>query len=627
MNPYTISLAQLDITPGRPDLNAAKMLQEIHAARERGSDIIIFSEMAVPGYLLGDEWENDSFINDSLSYNEDILAASEGIAVIWGNVYAESDKKGEDGRTRKYNAVFVAQDRKWVSNGVFEGHTFKTLMPKYREFDDERHFYSLAKVSQERDVPISSLLKPFPLQIGEKTHMVGTILCEDMWCEDYPINPTKILVENGAEMIINLSCSPWTWRKNDKRHRVVRSLLKESQVPFVYVNNVGVQNNGKNVFLFDGGSAIYTEDGYLHAMTHDYTEEVLDVQLGRASTATISDPELSDEQDLKEVYDGLVFGLRHFFSTLPTKNVVIGLSGGIDSALSAVLLTAALGKEHVYAVNMPSKFNSHLTKGAAAALAQNLGIHYTIYPIQASIDQTIDELNHLVFTSQDDSKKETPITVTPFITENIQARDRGSRVLSAIAACLNGVFTNNGNKTETALGYATLYGDVNGAIAPLADLYKGEIYALARYINQLKGKDLIPTSIIDVVPSAELSADQDVTQGKGDPIIYPYHDKLLRSFIEFRRDPEYILDLYTKETLEESLKIEAGLVKKHFPTTESFISDLEHKWKLYKINYFKRIQTPPIITVSRRAFGFDLREAQNGIHFTRRYKELKERLL
>ena len=154
-----------------------------------------------------------------------------------------------------------------------------------------------------------------------------------------------------------------------------------------------------------------------------------------------------------------------------------------------------------------------------------------------------------------------------------------------------------------ALGYATLYGDVNGAIAPLADLYKGQIYQLAVYLNTHVQNNAIPSSILTMVPSAELSKDQDVEKGKGDPINYPYHDKLLQAFIEWRRDPEYILDLYRKKLLEKELSLEEGCIKKYFPTDTDFVTDLERMWKLYKINYFKRIQAPPIIAVSKRAFA------------------------
>lgn len=618
-----IAVAQIDIIAGHPDINVKRIIDTIESARESGDDIIVFPEMAIPGYLLGDEWENASFVKDCYAYNKEIKNATQGITAIWGNIDLDLSKKSEDGRIRKYNAAFIAQNGQFVG----KGNIHKTIMPKYREFDDERHFYSSRKEAQDSELPIEEFLSPIEVTIKDKPVKLGLILCEDMWSDDYTVNPIEILLKNGAEMIVNISCSPWTWRKNNKRHSVVRDRIKANPVYFVYANNIGIQNNGKNIFLFDGNSTIYNPDGSLMKVARDYTEETIRASLFGEKTETLTNPEISDERDREELYAGLIFGIRRFFGSFPNKKVVIGLSGGIDSALSATLHAEAIGPENVFAINMPSQFNSETTKGAARTLAENLGINYTSISIQHSYENTIKELESAVFERLDGSKTLTPLKLSGLNKENIQARDRGSRILAGVASVLGAVFVNNGNKTETAFGYATLYGDVNGAFAPIADLYKMEVYELARFINKKKGKEIIPATIFNIPASAELSADQNVDEGKGDPIFYPYHDKLVRAFLEFRLDPEDILRYYTEGTLGQIIRCDQKLIDGFFKDAASFIADLEHKWRLYKLNYFKRIQAPPIIAVSKRAFGFDLREAQNGVYYTREYLQLKKEVL
>jgi NAD+ synthase (glutamine-hydrolysing) len=216
MKKIKVAVVQMEVVAGRPDKNFEKIVGQIKKAKENGNKIVIFPEMAVAGYLIGDEWENESLIKKLMEYNEKIREESEGIIVIWGNVWADFEKVGEDGRVRKYNAALIAQDKRWLDNGVFEGHTFKTLLPKYREFDDERYFYSMQKLANEKRVEVEELLKPFEIKIDDEKIKIGLTLCEDMWWENYLVNPTEILVKNGAEIIINISASPWTWRKNFK---------------------------------------------------------------------------------------------------------------------------------------------------------------------------------------------------------------------------------------------------------------------------------------------------------------------------------------------------------------------------------------------------------------------------
>ena len=223
------------------------------------------------------------------------------------------------------------------------------------------------------------------------------------------------------------------------------------------------------------------------------------------------------------------------------------------------------------------------------------------------------------------------LAVSSFLAENIQARDRSSRILAALAAAFGGGFSCNANKAETSVGYSTLYGDQAGFLAALADLWKHQVYDLARYMNEhIFKREVVPQATIDIVPSAELSDAQNVDEGKGDPLLYPYHDYLFRAFVERweKATPEDILDWYVKGTLEQQIGCEKGLVKKYFQTPKDFVADLERWWNLFSgLAVAKRIQAPPILAVSRRAYGFDHREAQNGAYYTRAYRNLKEALL
>lgn len=628
-----IALGQMEVIPGRPDRNTGVMLEMIAEAKRKQADLIIFPEMAIPGYLLGDTWEQRSFLRDCEDFGRRIVEASGDICVLFGNVGVDWAKTGDDGRVRKYNAFFTARD------GVLQGgdnfpypFRIKTLQPNYREFEDTRHFYSLRKLAIELGKTAEDLLQPVYVSAGGDTVSLGCVLCEDGWSEDYAVKPIPATHRNGpVRLFVNISASPFTLGKNDKRNRVFSKQVREAGVPLVYVNNVGIQNNGKTVYTFDGSSTVYNGNGEIVACCPPFTEALNYIDLNLDDRGNRLPPvSTRDDWDTGIIEQALSYGISRFTRAIGMEKAVIGLSGGIDSAVSACLFARVLGRENVLLANMPSIYNSQTTKGLAARLARNLGCLYTIVPIQEAVDLTVKQIGQTPVVDLQ-SGRQFHLPVSSFVVENIQARDRSARVLAGLAAAFGGGFTCNANKSEMTVGYTTLYGDQAGFLAALADLWKHQVYALARYINENScGQEMIPGGIIDLVPSAELSFEQNVDKGKGDPIIYPYHDYLFRAFMEYwnRATPEDILEWFAEGVLEEKLGCEPGLPGRIFPGPREFIADLERWWKLYTgLGVAKRIQAPPVLAVSRRAYGFDHREAQNGAYFTARYLSLKEKLL
>ncbi|NNK82988.1 MAG: NAD(+) synthase, partial [Flavobacteriaceae bacterium] len=427
-NDIKIALAQINVIAGEPEINVKNMLSKIEEAKQKHVDLICFPEMCIGGYLLGDKFLEDAFCEELMSYNEEIIKASDDIAICYGNIYVDNSGKGyhpnKDGRSRKYNAVYVVQNGKYVNrkreNNILPiGVQPKTLLPNYRFFDDERYFFSLLDVALDYGKSLEELVSPFLITVKGKQVSIGMELCEDLWCRDYrcksePINVTKILIEHGAQSIINLSASPWTFMKNNARDRRVKFLKEKTDafVKFYYVNCVGVQNNGKNIITFDGGSTVYNEEGEPCMFSKKGWQEDLMIIDKNSSFKSLT---RAIGDTIQEKYKAIINGLKNSNNILGNNpKFVIGLSGGVDSSLVATLLVLAFGKENVVGVNMPSKYNSSKTKASAKTLAENLDIKYLVFPIEELVKANSKSLE-----SDGESLSE-------FNLENVQAKIRGT---------------------------------------------------------------------------------------------------------------------------------------------------------------------------------------------------------
>jgi len=647
-----IALAQMTVIPGALDKNLTSMLELISEAKSLQVDLIAFPEMAVSGYLLSDLWLDRSFCEELMLYNQKVITASDSIAVAFGSAFndvgigarsgSDAFHPNKDGRSRLYNAVLVAQYGQLVKrptdSGLLPvGVQPKTLLPNYRFFDDQRYFFSLLDVAIDFGVTVEALAQPFQIEGKQNSVKIGFEVCEDLWCADYrrdvkPLNVTRALAENGAEVIINVSASPWTWRKHDARDRRILFLKQELQdkfVPFFYVNNVGAQNNGKNIITFDGGTTVYNREGEpCLASENFFTSDLLIADHSQLpETAYIRSEYPKVEQKFRAIRQGLQY-IKGMLGWQDHPGFIVGLSGGIDSAVVTALLVAALGKDKVSAVNMPSAYNSEATRNVARKIADNLQIDFFEVPIESLVEAHQGVFNEL------DQRLDSPHRIRSLSDENIQAKIRGTSILSNMAGRYGRMFTNNGNKVEIALGYATLYGDIGGVIAPIGDLTKQEVYDLARFLNQsLFARKVIPDELFPdelfvfrqqaIAPSAELRDEQI------DPMKFGYHCALLEAFTSFAKVcAEDVLEWYLNGELEEKLGIGSELIKRWgIDDPRTFVEDLEWFSESIRKSIFKRIQAPPIIVTSPSAYGFDIRESQLPAHENQRYRQLKARIL
>ena len=624
-----ILCGQMEIIPGRPDLNYNKILTIIENARQEEADILILPEMCLPGYLIGDLWEQQSFLEDCLYYTEQIIAASQNLCIIFGSIALEEGKLNQDGRIRKYNAAYICQNGKLMSGYLDRNYIIKTALPNYREFDDARYFYDLQKLCSDQNTDLRKAIKPITVNIRQQQIRLGIILCEDGWTDNYKFNVPSALIEGGADLLCNLSCSPYTLGKNHKRDKLCSQQAREGRIPLIYCNNVGIQNNGKNIFTYDGSSSVYGPDGQLLMRAPMYKDTVLTCIYDSDTRTITSQQSVAETDTITSIYKALAYGSKKFLEQCNIKKMTIGLSGGIDSAVTAVMYAHLLGPENVLLLNLPSQYNSDATKNIARHIAQKLGTNYAILPITESCKYTEKQLTETDFHNLAEGQI-FHLQLSNLISENIQARDRGARIIAAASAAFGGAFSCNSNKAEITVGYATFYGDICGAMAMIGDLWKHQVYALGRYLNEeIYHDNIIPEEIFTIKPSAELSSAQTVGIG-GDPLIYEYHDYLFKAFVEswHKISPADILGWYQTGTLAEKLGCSEKIIADSFPSHEAFILDLERWWKLFAgFAVAKRIQAPPIISVSKRAYGYDHREAQLTPYFSRKYHELKTKLL
>lgn len=630
-----IAIGQMDVVAGHPTDNFETMKRMVACAKREGAQLVVFPEMCVGGYFLADKWADEDYVDYLASFNDRVRELSDGIGIIFGNVertYLDSKTRGKDGRRARYNMAFFAHNRQWVPREhkqdlpapVAEriaGRYIKTLLPSYRMFDDERYFVSAledAAYHSELDFA-DTYAAPFVFTVGGETYRIGLEICEDLWSGDYACNQTARYVEADCDAIINISASPWTMNKDAGRTKRVREHTRQLGhiVPLLYVNTVGMQNTGKNVLAFDGGSTVYGPDGAVLARCRDdFAEDLRVVSLARPGTVTPSDPD--------KVLDAIVATLRRFDAQIfPFKpKWIIGLSGGIDSSITASALRMALDDpDRIVGYNLATRYNSDVTKANAYNLAQALGIRL----VNGSIEEVVDATQRVLSLYGYE-----PDQVSGLAQENVQARLRG-HMLSTFAQIEGGVIMNNGNKVEIMMGYATLYGDSIGAISPIGDLTKVQLFDLARAINRRFGFEAVPENLMpeetengftwETMPSAELKNDQ------RDPMKWFYHDWLVHQLVDYPGyGTERVMRAYLKNKLADT---EAGKWIRYYglEDPQAFIEDLEWVLRQMRISVFKRIQMPPNITLSRGSFGFDFRENQAIYEQTDSYRALKQQIL
>lgn len=586
-----IVLAQQNYHIGNFEFNAKKIISGINRAKGEGADLVMFSELCVCGYPPRDFLEFDDFVKQCYQTVDQIKVHADTIGVLIGCPAYNKQKEGKD----LFNSVFFLYEKE------VRAEIHKTLLPNYDVFDEYRYFEPAFQWNC----------------IEFKDKKLAVTICEDIWNLGdnplYRVTPMEMLIKEKPDIMLNLSASPYNYAADTVRHSIIKAHTLKYGLPMLYCNTVGSQTE----IVFDGGSLVYDANGQLVKEMAYFSEDfaLIDIdqftpltkapvkpvrrttdtgltaeEKANPATATIREAQeaeqnegyyysasevgrgadiihyLTDEKNILEIHQALVLGIRDYFEKMGFKKATLGASGGIDSAVVQALAVEALGKENVHVLLMPSEYSSDHSISDAEKLCKILGNRYDIVPIKSVYDSLITTLapvfNNLPFNVAE---------------ENLQSRTRGN-LLMGLANKFGYILLNTSNKSELATGYGTLYGDMAGGLGVLGDLYKMQVYQLARQIN--KSKEIIPSNIISKAPSAELRPNQKDSDSLPE---YPVLDRILYQYIELRMGPREII----------AKGFDPALVEKTL--------------KLVNTNEYKRNQFCPIVRVSNKAFGIGRR--------------------